>query len=190
MTAPITNAKAILREQIRARLKAISAAHRTVESAQLCARLHGAEVWQAAHTVLLFAPLPDEPDIWPLLADALHADKRVALPSFDKASEEYCARQIQDRDKDILSGQFSVREPGVHCPVLALNQLDLMLVPGVAFDLGGWRLGRGRGFYDRLLPLAGGVKCGVAFDEQIVDAIPTEPHDVKLNRILTPTRWL
>ena len=68
-------------------------------------------------------------------------------------------------------------------------RLDLVLVPGVAFDLHGRRLGRGRGYYDRLLSQVGGRTCGVAFDEQVVSEVPVEAHDVLLNCILTPTRW-
>jgi 5-formyltetrahydrofolate cyclo-ligase len=71
-----------------------------------------------------------------------------------------------------------------------LNRLDFILVPGVAFDLHGRRLGRGRGFYDQLLANVRGRTCGVAFDEQIVRDVPIEPHDVSLNCILTPTRWV
>jgi 5-formyltetrahydrofolate cyclo-ligase len=71
-----------------------------------------------------------------------------------------------------------------------LNRLDLVLVPGVAFDARGGRLGRGKGFYDRLLSAVNGTKCGVAFDEQIVDAVPVGPLDVLVNCILTPTRWI
>ncbi|HLP77584.1 MAG TPA: 5-formyltetrahydrofolate cyclo-ligase, partial [Candidatus Paceibacterota bacterium] len=77
-----------------------------------------------------------------------------------------------------------------HCAPVSLNQLDLVLVPGVAFDACGRRLGRGKGFYDRLLADTRGIKCGVAFDEQIVTGIPVEPHDVLVDCILTPTRWI
>ena len=156
----------------------------------MCARLNAADYWQSAKSVLFFAPLPGEPDIWPLLEFALHEGKLAALPYFDAEQNAYLARRITNPLADVRPGKFGIREPGASCTVVPLNQLDLTLVPGVAFDLSGRRLGRGRGFYDRLLALAGGVKCGVAFDEQIVDAIPAEPHDVKLNRILTPTRWL
>ena len=69
-----------------------------------------------------------------------------------------------------------------------MNRLDLVLVPGVAFDLQGRRLGRGRGFYDRLLADVDGIKCGIAFDEQMVNEVPAGPPDVRLNFILTPTR--
>jgi 5-formyltetrahydrofolate cyclo-ligase len=65
-----------------------------------------------------------------------------------------------------------------------------VLTPGIAFDALGRRLGRGRGFYDRLLAQTTGTRCGVAFDQQVVDVVPVETHDVVLNCILTPTRWL
>ena len=97
--------------------------------------------------------------------------------------------KCMDLDADLATGKFGIREPRSHCGEILLNHLDLALVPGVGFDLKGRRLGRGRGFYDRLLAQISGTKCGVGFDEQIVEAIPTEPHDVHLNYILTPTRW-
>ena len=76
------------------------------------------------------------------------------------------------------------------CAPALLNSLDLVLVPGVAFDLHGRRLGRGKGYYDQLLAGVCGTTCGVAFDEQIVREVPLEPHDVLMNCILTPTRWV
>jgi 5-formyltetrahydrofolate cyclo-ligase len=69
-------------------------------------------------------------------------------------------------------------------------RLDLVLVPGIGFDVSGRRLGRGQGFYDRLLAGIAGTKCGVAFDQQVVGQIPAEKHDASMNFILTPTRWL
>jgi len=74
--------------------------------------------------------------------------------------------------------------------VLPLNRLDLTLVPGVAFDLHGRRLGRGKGIYDQILAAVGGLTCGITFDEQVVSEVPVEPHDIQVNRILTPTRWI
>ena len=87
-------------------------------------------------------------------------------------------------------GHFGIREPRSHCARFPSDQLDLILVPGVAFDLHGRRLGRGKGYYDQLLGALRGTTCGVAFDQQIVDEIPVEPHDVRLDCILTPTRWV
>lgn len=190
MTTHIAQAKTALREQIRAQVKSISSAARTSASAELCERLCEQNVWHAAKSVLLFAPLPDEPDVWPLLAEALAANKIVALPSFVPGTNVYTARRIVDPARDLVMGKFGIREGADLSPEMELNQLDLVLVPGVAFDSHGRRLGRGKGFYDRLLAGVRGTKCGVAFDEQIVDAVPVEPLDISLNCILTPTRWI
>jgi len=186
----LTEAKARLREETLARLKRIPKSHRTTESAQICARLNASEMWRTADLVLTFAPHVTEPDIWPVLIETLAEGKRIALPSYDFEQREYCAREIRNIQADVITGRYGIREPRPECPKAPLNQLDLVLVPGVAFDSRGRRLGRGKGFYDRLLALCSGVKCGVAYDEQVVAEVPAEPHDVVLNRILTPTRWL
>jgi 5-formyltetrahydrofolate cyclo-ligase len=148
------------------------------------------EVWRKAGSVLFFAPFADEPHLDSLLAVALNARKLVALPRFDSGKKNYVACQIQNLTEDLVSGQFGIREPNNSCPVLSLNRLDLILVPGIAFDLHGRRLGRGKGYYDQLLADVRGTTCGMAFDEQIVADIPMEPHDIPLNCILTPTRWI
>ena len=182
--------KTELRAKICARLKSISPEQRAAASAQLCSRFKASDIWHAAKSVLLFAPRTDEPDIWPLLDKAIAARKTVALPAFVPGTNTYTARQIIDPVRDVVAGQFSIREPLPSCPEVPLNRLDLVLVPGVAFDTRGARLGRGKGFYDRLLATVRGTKCGVAFEEQIVDAVPVEPLDIRLNCILTPTRWI
>ena len=81
-----------------------------------------------------------------------------------------------------------MREPAASCEEIPLDQFDLVLVPGVAFDLQGCRLGRGLGFYDRILAEASGIKCGVAYDFQLLEKIPVEPHDAKVDFIFTPSR--
>src|SRR2546423_255465 len=132
MTAPNSNAKSVLRQEIRMRLRTISDAMRADLSTQVCARLKTQDVWINAKSVLLFAPLAGEPDIWPLLAEALSAGKQVALPRFDLENQIYAACVIRNPADDLQSGQFGIREPNIYCPVLPLNRLDLILVPGVA----------------------------------------------------------
>lgn len=185
----MTRRKVALRQEVRTRLKTLSAERRATDSALACSRLERQGVWKEAASILFYAPLPQEPDIWRLVGDSLAAGKVVALPRYDAAAGKYVACRIQDLD-DVSHGHFRIREPGAHCEHLDLNRLDLVLVPGVAFDQHGRRLGRGKGFYDRLLALVRGATCGVAFDEQIVAEIPVEPHDVHVNCILTPTRWI
>ena len=183
-------AKAALRLQIRDVLKKMTEAERIESSRQACARLEEQGVWKKAGAILFYAPLTGELDIWRLVVDSLAAGKTVALPRFIAEQQVYEAWQIKEMDKDLWTGKFGVREPREHCQKIPLNRLDLVLVPGIAFDPRGGRLGRGRGFYDRLLAAVNGLKCGVAFDEQLVDAVPVGPMDVRLNCILTPTRWI
>jgi 5-formyltetrahydrofolate cyclo-ligase len=182
----IEEAKAALRRKIRVRLDKISAAGREASSLKLCAILREQSFFQNAATILFFAPLPDEPDLWPLLQEALAAGKIVALPQFNAATQNYCVRRVENLQEEIVTGQFGVREPKSSCAEIAPDKIDLALVPGVAFDLRGNRLGRGKGFYDRLLTDVRGLKCGVAFDEQ-VDEVPAGRSDVPVDFILTPS---
>ncbi len=180
--------KAMMRKAIRAALKNISPAARGAMSAQLCARLQEQPFWNSAAAVLFFAPLLDEADVWPLLVETVAGEKTACLPCLDPADEIYAARRVQNPRSEIAIGQFGIREPKPHCAEIPLSRLDLILVPGVAFDLCGRRLGRGRGFYDRLLVDTPGLKCGIAFDEQITGAVPTGAHDRQMDFVLTPTR--
>ena len=178
--------KAELRAKIRAALEKISPAVRAVESIELCERLKAQ--MPSAHTVLFFAPMPDELDVWPVLELSLALGTNCALPFFDAEKKTYGARRLNHLATEIIAGKFGVREPAASCAEIPLDRFDLVLVPGMAFDLSGNRLGRGRGFYDRLLEKVSGIKCGVAYDFQLLEQIPTEPHDAKVNFILTPSR--
>jgi len=186
----VSTKKTALRQQIRTVLNAMTPAQRAGASGRACALLEHQTVWKKAALIFFYAPLPEELDIWPLLSHSLAAGKTVALPRFDPTTQRYVACQIQDIARDLSAGRYGIREPGGHCVAVPPNRLDLVLVPGVAFDLQGRRLGRGKGFYDQMLASVRGTTCGVGFDEQIVETIPVEPHDVPLNCILTPSRWI
>lgn len=186
MTVDLNGQKAALRKQIRDALQKISPALRAVASIELCGRLE--PQLQSARTILFFAPLPDEPDVWPLLEKLLPTKKICALPAFDSATRVYSARRVQNLTTDLSAGKFGVREPSATCAEIPLEQFDLILVPAVAFDWHGHRLGRGRGFYDRLLAKVRGIKCGVAIDAQMVKEIPAGSHDARMDFIVTPTR--
>jgi 5-formyltetrahydrofolate cyclo-ligase len=178
-----------LREEILNRLRRISPGQREAASAAACALLRGQPVWKSARRILFYAPLPLEIDLRPLMFEALREGRQVALPRFLPSERAYGACQITDHDTDCVPGRFGIQEPKEHCPPAPLNQLDLLLVPGVGFALDGHRLGRGRGYFDRLLHRVTAVKCGVGFDEQVVEEVPVEIHDVVMDCMLTPTRW-
>ena len=188
MQPNIQTAKAALRKQIRASLQKISPAAREAASAQVRALLKEQSIWKNAASVLFFAPVSNEVDVWPLLEEALHTGKTAALPRFDSADQSYVACRVQNLRSEIVTGEFGIREPAVKCVEIPFSKFDLVLVPGAAFDLHGCRLGRGRGFYDRLLTEVRGIKCGVAFDEQIVNEVPVGTLDIQVDFILTATR--
>ena len=190
MGTQIQDAKLALRRQVREKLEAMAAANRATASDQACSLLSRQKLWEQARSVLFYAPFPRELDLWPLLANALAGGKTVALPRFIAESNLYVACEVRNPGADLKPGQFGLREPAEHCAPMAIYALDFVLVPGVAFDLHGRRLGRGKGFYDQLLAVVRGKSCGVAFDEQIVCEVPVEPHDVPVDCILTPTRWI
>jgi 5-formyltetrahydrofolate cyclo-ligase len=177
--------KTELRSHIRARLERISPAVRAVESIDVCERLK--TQMPSAHTILFFAPLPDELDVWPVLELSLALGVNCALPFFDAEKKTYGARRLTNLAAEIIAGKFGVREPAASCREMPLDKFDLVLVPGMAFDMNGNRLGRGQGFYDRLLEKTSGIKCGVGYGFQLLEKIPAEPHDAKMDFILTPS---
>jgi len=189
MNSQIQILKQTLRARLRARIEALSAGEKLDASVRACALLERQAVWKKASAILFYSPLPSELNIQSLMFRALEAGKIVTLPRFIPESSSYSAFRLMDLAEDCHPGKFGIHEPKAGCPAVPLNQLDLVLVPGVGFDAAGRRLGRGRGFYDRLLPDISGVKCGIAFDEQVLDEIPAEPHDIRLDCILTPARW-
>ena len=178
--------KSDLRSRMRAALADVSPIVRMAASIEACDRLK--VQMPCAATILFFAPLPDELDVWPLMEESMALGVTCALPFFDAGNKNYGARQVKNLAADIVTGKFGVREPASSCAEIPLDKFNLILVPGMAFDLSGNRLGRGRGFYDQLLGTAAAIKCGVCYDGQLLPEIPTEPHDVKVDFVLTPSK--
>jgi len=190
MTPPPTNLKAQLRHQLRANLGALTPELRQSGSEQICSILVGSSLWRDAQVVLAYAPIPQEPDITPLWSTMLAQGKTLCLPRFDPASGLYAAAQVRDSVRDLAPGRYGVPEPIPGSCAIPLNRLDLVLVPGLGFGPGGRRLGRGKGYYDRLLAGLSALKCGIGFDLQWSESIPQETCDVLLDCILTPGRGL
>jgi 5-formyltetrahydrofolate cyclo-ligase len=189
MDQTIQSEKACLRMEMKRRLGEMTEQERQSGSTQICDRLLQQNTWQSAHSILFYRPLPREPDIMPLVAAAQAGQKDIAFPRYDAEQDAYLPHLIFDPGRDLVAGRYGIPEPTPDCKPVALNQLDLILVPGLCFDRAGHRLGRGKGYYDRLLRAARGTLCGTAFEFQILDALPVEPHDVQLSCILTPMRW-
>ncbi len=186
----IRRAKRELRRAMQDRIRTVAPGERARESRAICERVLESREWTRASSVLLFAPMPDEADIGPLLEAAWVSGRTLVLPRYEPGTDAYWPVRVWDLEAELRVGAFGIREPLPSCPIFPPNQLDLTLLPGLAFDLDGWRLGRGKGYYDRLAAGLKGVLCGVAMDWQVVASVPAEAHDKRVNLIVTPTRWL
>ena len=183
---PANGEKARIRREVRERLRGVSRLAWRVAADAVAGLIGRHPAWTRAGIVGGYVPLSDELDLSDLLRQALAEGRRVAVPSFDPGSGLYLYREIRDWAADLRPGRFGIGEPGVECPPVPVTSLDFALVPGIAFDVLGGRLGRGKGFYDRLLIQAVGVTCGVGLDEQFLARVPVEAHDIRMNLIAVP----
>lgn len=144
--------------------------------------IHGGQ-WSVAKTILLYYPLPDEVDVRPLIQMAYQAGHRVLLPVVVGRDLELRVYQGED---SLRTGAYNIMEPiGPLFPVEEYRQIGLAIVPGMAFDAAGHRLGRGKGYYDHLLPhLTEAFKIGVCYPFQFVTDVPSEEHDVPMNEVV------
>jgi 5-formyltetrahydrofolate cyclo-ligase len=186
----LREAKRALRDHVLAARDALPAAQRAAAGAAIVARIVQLPSFAATPTVLLTLAFGSEWDTLPLVRAALAAGKAVVLPRVDANTRMLELRAIRDPLADTAPGFRGIREPGPRCPAVASGTIAWVLVPGVAFDNGGRRLGYGGGFYDRLLPLlaAGAASIAGAFELQVVPRVPAAPHDLAVQTICTEAR--
>ncbi len=175
-----------LRHELRRKLAAISAEELQRRSAAACRLLCETKEYRRAEVVMLFLSTPQEVDTTQLALQAWADDKRVLAPRVAWDQRRMLPIEIQSLASGVEDGYMGVREPLEGLPV-PVADIDLVVVPGLAFDEEGNRLGRGRGFYDRFLshPDFRGVSCALALEDQVVDAIPIGPSDVRVDMLVT-----
>lgn len=188
--AALREAKQALRAAVLAARDAIPADAHARLSAAIVARTAALPAFAAARTVLLTLPFRSEWDSRELARDVIASGRRCVLPRVDRDARVLALHAVADLAVDVAPGHLGIPEPRTACASVAPAEVDFVLVPGVAFDAEGRRLGYGGGFYDRLLPLLrpDAVLVAGAFDEQLVEAVPAAGHDVRVPLVVTPTR--
>lgn len=164
--------------------RAVPADEKLRRSDTIMAQVERQDAFVKAKVVLLYWSMSDEVQTHSFV-NRWYRDKVLLLPCVD--GDDLRLRRYTGPECLVAGEQFGIGEPSADTPEWTdLDAVELIIVPGVAFDRDGNRMGRGRGFYDRLLKSTpNAVKIGVAYSFQLIDNVPVEPHDVKMNLIIT-----
>jgi 5-formyltetrahydrofolate cyclo-ligase len=178
-------------------LAGISPAERHARSLAACHNLIHTKEFKNAQMIMIFLSMSSEVETSTLALKAWQEGKSIAVPRVDWNTHKMEPVEIQSLDTGMQTsagggggaapGASGIREP-ISGKVVPLGLIDMVVIPGLAFDLRGFRVGRGRGFYDRFLAQQDfqGVRAALCFHEQLqVESIPCEPHDVPMNLIVT-----
>ena len=184
----ITSAKRAMRRAYNATIADF--AGKTAASSAIVSNLQSSELYSSALMLVCFMPMECEPNIMPLMMYCLKSGRRLLLPAFDHDTKCYALAEVKGFDERYLTkGNYGILEPREEIPrqqpPYAFSTPALWLVPGIAFTRTGLRLGRGGGFYDRLLEGSSGVKIGVCFDCQLAGSLPATRQDATMDYILT-----
>lgn len=174
--------KSRLRTEVRARRREMVWQEVEIASENICARLNELAVWRNARTVCAYLSLGNEVCTHALVGGAL-ADKTILAPKSHDAGR-MSWHHLRDWET-LAPGMFGILEPPDSEPPVEPPCPDLVLVPGLAFDRLGHRLGHGGGYYDRFLAGVSGVKVALAYSWQIRGDIPYERHDICMDAIVT-----
>ena len=174
--------------EIKEKIKRYSELEKSEKSDIIKNKLFSQEVFKKAKTVMFYVSLKDEVSTLSMIDEAIKTGKRICVPVILKEEKRLIAGEIKDRRSDLESQHFGIYQPGEgHVREVPLEDIDLVVVPGVAFDSKGVRLGRGHGYYDRFLcGLPDTAKTiGLAFDFQVVDHLPKDSHDIPVWKTIT-----
>jgi 5-formyltetrahydrofolate cyclo-ligase len=183
MVLSIDQQKKRLRQEILKCRDAVTAEERKTRSAQLCQQLEKRAEFFTPKVIAAFMPVRSEVDILPLLKKMKQKGHTIALPK--TVQDTFYFREMRDWE-ELKEGPFSILEPPASAPQIELEELDIVFVPGLAFDPLGHRLGYGKGYYDRALAHLGRhiTTLGVCFEEQVVEYVPHDETDIPVQEIL------
>lgn len=189
-----------LRAEVLERLNALSMETILAKSKRIEARLFDSRWWRRARVVYCYVSMPREVQTAEIRRRAIAEGKVLALPRV--AGDEIRFHRMSEPDRPLVRSSFNIEEPAADLPPVdpgdgeaglplgAGADSALVIVPGLAFDLDRFRLGRGRGYYDRFLAAGLGSisTVGVCFEEQLVDEVPREAWDMRLDCVMTDER--
>ncbi len=177
-----------LRIKMKQQLSSQSRDNREAASKEIAVRLFDSDEFKQAKIIMFYAGTDSEVNTEGMIKRALSAGKTIVLPVAKEEDKKLIASQIIDFDKELKLGPYGILEPEEeYVREIDKEKIELVIVPGLAFDRTGRRLGRGKGYYDRFLSSLPSKtpKIGLAFNFQIVERIPCEPHDFPLTSVIS-----
>ncbi|MFC1549012.1 5-formyltetrahydrofolate cyclo-ligase [Candidatus Omnitrophota bacterium] len=184
----IKKEKEEIRKEIIGRLRDQSPSLREERSMKIQEKLLESDEFRSSKTVMIYVSLPSEVNTDQLIKEALKQGKRVAAPYIEPDKETIAASALTAIE-DLEEGPFGIYQPKEGCArTISLKEIDLVVVPAIAYDKKNMRLGRGKGFYDSFLAsedLCSSKTIGLAFHFQITDALPANDHDRAVDRVIT-----
>jgi 5-formyltetrahydrofolate cyclo-ligase len=187
MGAEVRQTKGLLRHRLLADRRALPVGEQSRFSADVCRRLIASAAFAGARRVVAYAAVDGEVDPRGAVRDALHRGIRVHYPRWTESGLQF----LQDEGTGLVPGRGGIPEPEGGAPVSPETPGLVFLVPGVAFDENGRRLGRGAGCYDRALAeYPDALRIGLAYEFQLVPSLPEEPWDIRMHAIATEARML
>ncbi|MBQ7984016.1 MAG: 5-formyltetrahydrofolate cyclo-ligase [Bacteroidales bacterium] len=180
----IKEQKKELRRQIRKLKSLLTKEEKEILSAKIFEKLEQCNEFVSSHCVLMYWSMDDEVCTHGFV-NKWYKDKVILLPCVE--GDDLVLKQFKGEENMTEGEQFAIPEPKGE-EFTRTDEIDLMIIPGMAFDMQKNRMGRGRGFYDRLLQTCNCTKIAVGFDCQMTQSVPVEPFDVKMDKIITDKR--
>jgi 5-formyltetrahydrofolate cyclo-ligase len=184
---PIAAQKSLMRSEILRARAALDSATRDAQTLACHQALFALPAFESAHSILCTLNFGDEMNTRAVIDKALSIGKRVALPRVNVVTKEL-ELFFFDTTTTLEKSQHGIDEPTINSQRAMLDDIALILVPGLAFDNMGRRLGYGRGYYDKLLSKTVATRVAVAFSCQIVECVPTEAFDAAIDTLITATQ--
>lgn len=154
-------------------------------------KLTNCELYKKAHTIFSFVSFKSEVDTHNIIKHAIKKGKTICVPKIESKQKGIEIFKVRDFTQ-LKKGYFDILEPDETCPAAVSGEIDLILMPGVAFDRQGGRIGYGAGFYDRFLSdmKKRADKIALAYDFQLLNSVPMDEHDVRIDGIITEKEFI
>ena len=177
--------KILIRQKILRHRKDLSPLKKSQAESAMLESLLTWEVFKKAKVIHIFIAKPDEPDTRQIIRNCWISGKRVAVPLVLPNTFNLIHSEIKSFDR-LIYGTYGIQEPSPESRIIMTpDMFDLVIVPGVAFDKKGRRIGQGKGYYDRFLELTSAFRLALAFDCQLLENVPSELNDIPMDAILS-----